>query len=91
MLPNNIILLVIIEKFENNLVLVNANIFKPYKYMESEVQEQKQHMQKYCEQSANGVQAKFFDTQEENEDYKIQKPQMQNIHDEKKWKILPST
>ncbi len=36
-LPNNIMLLVTIEKFETNLVLVNVNKFKPYKYMESEV------------------------------------------------------
>ncbi len=37
-LPNNIVLLVIIEKFEINLVLVNVNKLKPYKYMEFEVQ-----------------------------------------------------
>ncbi len=37
MLPNNIVLLVTIEKFETNLVLVNVNKLKPYKYMESEV------------------------------------------------------
>jgi hypothetical protein len=37
-LPNNIVLLVIIEKFETNPVLVNVNKLKPYKYMESEVQ-----------------------------------------------------
>jgi hypothetical protein len=36
-LLNNIVLLVIIEKFETNLVLVNMNKFKPYKYMESKV------------------------------------------------------
>jgi hypothetical protein len=36
MLPNNIVLLVTIEKFETNLVLVNVNKLKPYKYMESE-------------------------------------------------------
>jgi len=38
MLPNNIMLLVTIEKFKTNLVLVNVNKLKPYKYMESEVQ-----------------------------------------------------
>jgi hypothetical protein len=43
-LPNNIMLLVIIEKFETNLVLVNVNKFKPYKYMEFEVKKQKQQM-----------------------------------------------
>ncbi len=37
-LPNNIVLLVIIEKSETNLVLVNVNKLKPYKYMEFEVQ-----------------------------------------------------
>jgi len=36
-LPNNIMLLVTIEKFETNLVLVNVNKLKPYKYMEFEV------------------------------------------------------
>ncbi len=37
-LPNNIVLLVTIEKFETNHVLVNLNKLKPYKYMESKVQ-----------------------------------------------------
>ncbi len=37
MLLNNIVLLVIIEKFETNHVLVNVNKLKPYKYMEFEV------------------------------------------------------
>jgi hypothetical protein len=32
------VLLVTIEKFETNHVLVNVNKLKPYKYMESEVQ-----------------------------------------------------
>ncbi len=49
MLPNNTMLLVIIEKFETNLVLVNVNKCKPYKYMESEVQKQKQQMLTYWE------------------------------------------
>jgi hypothetical protein len=39
-LPNNTALLVTIEKFEANLVLVNVNKLKPYKYMESEVHKQ---------------------------------------------------
>ncbi len=38
MLPNYIVLLVTIEKFETNPMLVNVNKFKPYKYMESKVQ-----------------------------------------------------
>jgi hypothetical protein len=36
-LPNNTVLLVTIEKFETNLILVNVNKLKPYRYMESEV------------------------------------------------------
>jgi len=48
-LPNNNVLLVIIEKFETNLVLVNVNKLKPYKYMESEVQKTKQQMLVYWE------------------------------------------
>jgi hypothetical protein len=40
-LPNNIVLLVTIEKFETNLVLVNVNKLKPYKYMEFEVHKKK--------------------------------------------------
>jgi hypothetical protein len=38
-LPNNIVLLVTIEKFETNPVLVNVKKLEPYKYMEFEVQE----------------------------------------------------
>ncbi len=39
-LPNNIMLLVIIEEFETNPMLVNVNNLKPYKYMESKVKKQ---------------------------------------------------
>jgi len=46
-LPNNIVLLVTIKKFETNLVLVNVNKLKPYKYMESKVQKQEQQMPVY--------------------------------------------
>jgi hypothetical protein len=46
-LTNNIMLLVTIEKFETNLVLVNVNKFKPYKYMESKVHKQEQRMPIY--------------------------------------------
>ncbi len=42
MLPNNFVLLVTIEKFGTNLMLVKVNKFKPYKYMEFEVQKQEQ-------------------------------------------------
>ncbi len=37
-LLNNTMLLVTIEKFETNPMLVNVNKFKPYEYMEFEVQ-----------------------------------------------------
>jgi hypothetical protein len=43
-LLNNIMLLVSIEKFEINFVLVNVNKLKPHKYMEFEVQKQKKQM-----------------------------------------------
>jgi hypothetical protein len=46
-LPNNTVLLVTIEKFETNPVLVNVNKLRPYKYMESEVQKQEQQMSIY--------------------------------------------
>ncbi len=48
-LPNNIMLLVIIKKFETNLVLVNVNKLKPYEYMEFEIQKQEQQMLVYWE------------------------------------------
>ncbi len=43
-LPNNIVLLVTIEKFETNLVLINMNKLKLYKYMEFELQKKEQQM-----------------------------------------------
>jgi hypothetical protein len=48
-------LLVIIEKFETNLVLVNVNKLKPYKYTEFEVEKQEQQMPVYWEQSASKI------------------------------------
>ncbi len=54
-LPNNIVLLVIIEKFEDNLVLINVNKLKPYKYMESKDWKQEQQMLMYWEQIAGGL------------------------------------
>ncbi len=39
-LPNKTMLLVTIEKFETNPMLINVNKLKPYKCMESEVQKQ---------------------------------------------------
>jgi hypothetical protein len=40
-LPNTIVLLVTIEKFETNSALVNMNKLKLYKYMEFKVQKKK--------------------------------------------------
>jgi hypothetical protein len=40
---------VTIKKFETNLVPVNANKFKPYNYMEFEIQKQEQQMPIYWE------------------------------------------
>jgi hypothetical protein len=54
-LLNNIVLLVTIEKFEANPVLVNVNKLKPYKYMESKVQKQEQLMLVHWEHSVGGV------------------------------------
>ncbi len=48
-LLNNTMLLVTIEKFETNPMLVNVNKIKPYKYMEFEVQKKEQHMPIYWE------------------------------------------
>jgi hypothetical protein len=33
-LPNNIVFLISVNNFEPNLVLVNVNNLKPYKYMD---------------------------------------------------------
>ncbi len=48
-------LLVTIEKFETNPVLVNVNMLKPYKYMESKVQKQEQQVPVYWEKNIGGV------------------------------------
>ncbi len=37
----------------------------------------------YWEQNVGGVQVENFNTEEENEDYEIQKPYMQSMKDEK--------
>ncbi len=76
---NNIVLLVTIEKFDANLVLVNVNKLKPYRYMEFEIQKQKQQMPIYWEQSACGVQVENFDMEEDNQGYEIHKPHMKNV------------
>jgi hypothetical protein len=64
-------LLVTIEKFETNLVLVDVNMFKPYKYMEFEVQKKKQHMLVYWENSAGGVPEVNSNTEEDDEGCEI--------------------
>jgi hypothetical protein len=73
-LPNNIVLLVTIEKFETNHVLVNVNKLKPYKYMDFKVKKQKQQMLVYWEQNTSGLQAKDSYTKVEDKDCDIQKP-----------------
>ncbi len=46
MLPNNIVLLVTIEKFETSpTLIINVNKLKPYKYMEFEAHKWEQQMQ----------------------------------------------
>jgi hypothetical protein len=65
------VLLVTIEKFEINPVLVNVNKLKPYKYMESKFQKQEKQMLIYWEHSVIGVQAKNFDMKENDEDCEI--------------------
>ncbi len=35
-LPNNIVLLVIVDKFDPNLILVNVNKLKPYQFFDDE-------------------------------------------------------
>ncbi len=64
-------LLVTIEKFETNPVLVNVNKLKPYKYMKSKVQKKEKQMPIYWEQSAGGVQKVNLDTKEDDEGCEI--------------------
>jgi hypothetical protein len=87
-LPNYIILLVTIEKFENNHVLVNVKKLKPYKHMKFEVQKQKQQMLVYWEDSACGLQVKDFDSEVEDEDYLTQKPKIQRNEKKEQMKDL---
>jgi len=60
-------LLVTIEKFETNPMLVNLNKLKPYKYMEFKVYEKKQQMPIYWEKSVGGIQEANSDIEEDNE------------------------
>jgi hypothetical protein len=50
--------------------------------MEFEVQKQEQQMPVYWEQNISGLQVKYFDTEVEDEEYDIQKPQIQSNEDE---------
>jgi hypothetical protein len=63
-------LLVTIEKFETNPMLVNVNKLKPYKYMKSKVQKQEQQMPIYWQKNVDGVQAENFDMKEDDKDCK---------------------
>ncbi len=71
-------LLVTIEKFETNPMLVNVNKFKPYKCMESKIQKNKQLMSVYWEKNVGGNQEVNFDTEEDGDRCEIQKSQMKN-------------
>ncbi len=50
--------------------------------MEFEVQKREQHMPIYWKQNVGGVQAENSNIEKENEDYEIQKPQMQSTKNE---------
>ncbi len=63
-------------------MLVNVNKLEFYKYMESEVQKQEQHMPLYREQIIGGFQAEDCDTKVEDEDCVAHKPQMQHNENE---------
>ncbi len=73
-------LLVIIEKFETNPMLINVNKLKLYKYMESEVQKKRINVN-ILEQNVGGVQEANFDTKEDNERCEIQNFHVQNVED----------
>ncbi len=74
MLLNSIVLLVTIKKFVTNIVLVNVKKFKPYKYMEFEVQKKEQQMLVYWEKNASGVQEANSNIEEDDDGCEIQKP-----------------
>jgi hypothetical protein len=69
-LPNNTVLLVTIEKFETNLVLVNMNKLKPYKYMESKVHKKEQQMPIYWKHIVDGIHEANSDTSNYNKSTK---------------------
>jgi hypothetical protein len=79
---------VTIEKFETNLVLVNVNKFKPYKYMESEVQKQEQHMLVYWEQSAAGIQVEILIRRRKMNIVKYRNHRCEIQEMNNRWKIL---
>jgi hypothetical protein len=60
----------------NNIVLINVNKLKPYKYMESKVQEQEQQV--YWEQSVGELQEDDSIMEVEAVDNVTQKPHMQD-------------
>jgi hypothetical protein len=62
---------VTIEKFETNLVLVNVNKLKPYKYRESEGKKKTTNASIL---SASGVQEANCNIEEDDEGCEIQKP-----------------
>ncbi len=72
-----------IEKLETNLMLVNTNQLKPYKYMEFDVQKKEQRMLIYWEQRVGGVQEANSNIKEDNERCQVQKQQMKNDEDKK--------
>ncbi len=69
-----------IKKFETNLVFINVNKLKHYKYMESKIQK-KEKMSIYWEHNVGGIHEANFDTEKDNEGCEIKKPQMKNVED----------
>ncbi len=70
-LPNNIVLLVNIEKLQTNPMLVNVNKLKLYKFMEFEVQKKNKQMLVYWDQNVVGVQEATSDIEEDDEGCQI--------------------
>ncbi len=64
-------LLMTIEKFETNPMLVNVNKLKPYKYMESEAPKKEQQMLIYWGKNVSGVQEVNFDIEEDDDKCEI--------------------
>jgi hypothetical protein len=62
-----------IKKFETNLVFINVNKLKHYKYMESKIQK-KEKMSIYWEHNVGPIHEANFDTEKDNEGCEIKKP-----------------